>query len=130
MDILERMGQLHSGSARALVYTLGGNPLPVISEWEGRIGESVPFSDLFGGDAVLTLDDAADGAYWDIVKLAKRLYFANMTRETAIAVANAITPVGMLRLADDIEFNDESFAKAWNDAHEDQPHISRYIDIG
>ena len=77
----------------------------------------------------MTLDDAADGLYWDIVKLAKKLYFADMTRETAVAVANAITPVGTLRLADDIEFTDESFAKAWSDAHEDQPRIGRNVDI-
>lgn len=123
MDIPERMGQLHSDSARTLVYTLGGDPMQIIDEWQGVIGKRVPFADSFGGDATITLDDATDGAYRDIVKLAEILYFANMTREAAVAVANAITPVGTLHLAEDVEFSDVSFAKAWSDAHTDQPRI-------
>ena len=130
MDVLDRMYQLHGGSASSLVYNFGGNLTQLITEWEGRIGESIPLAELLGQSPTLTLDDAADGLYWDIVKLAKKLYFADMTRETAVAVANTITPVGTLRLADDIEFTDESFAKAWSDAHEDQPRIGRNVDIG
>lgn len=130
MDIIERMGQLHSGSARLLVYNLGGDPMQIINDWQSRIGDSVPLADWFGGANALTLDDAANGAYWEIVKYAKSLYFAPMTRETAVIVANAITPVGKLRLADDIEFTDIAFADEWNDAHPDQPRISRNVDIG
>lgn len=130
MDVLDRMYQLHSGSASSLVYNFGGTLTQLITEWEDRIGESVPLAELLGQSPTLTLDDAADGLYWDIVKLAKKLYFADMTRETAVAVANAITSVGTLRLADDTEFTDESFANAWSDAHEDQPRIGRNVDIG
>ena len=130
MDIIERMGQLHSGSARLLVYNLGGDPMQIIDDWQSRIGESVPLSAMFGGEDTLSLDDAANGAYWDIVKYAKSLYMAPKTRETAVAVANAITPVGKLRLADDIEFTDIAFADAWSEAHPDQPRISRNVDIG
>lgn len=130
MDIIERMGQLHSGSARLLVYSLGGDPMQIINDWQSRIGDSVPLADWFGGANTLTLDDAANGAYWDIVKYAKSLYLAPMTRETAVAVANAITPVGKLHLADDIQFTDIAFADAWSEAHPDQPRISRNVDIG
>lgn len=130
MDIIERMGQLHSGSARLLVYNLGGDPLQIINDWQSRIGDSVPLADWFGGANALTLDDAANGAYWEIVKYAKSLYFAPMTRETAVTVANAITSVGKLRLADDIEFTGIAFADAWSKAHPDQPRISRNVDIG
>lgn len=130
MDIIERMGQLHSGSARLLVYNLGGDPMQIINDWQSRIGDSVPLADWFGGESALSLDDAANGAYWDIVEYAKSLYMAPMTRETAVAVANAITPVGKLRLADDIEFTDIAFADAWSEAHPDQPRISRNVDIG
>ena len=91
MDIIERMGQLHSGSARLLVYNLGGDPMQIIDDWQSRIGESVPLAAMFGGESALSLDDAANGAYWDIVEYAKSLYMAPMTRETAVAVANAIT---------------------------------------
>ena len=130
MDVLDRMYQLHSGSASSLVYNFGGNLTQLITEWEGRIGESIPLAELFGQNPTLTLDDAADGLYWDIVKLAKKLYFADMSRETAVAVANSITSVGKLHLADDIEFTDVAFAKAWSDAHEDQQPICRIVDIG
>lgn len=130
MDIIERMGQLHSGSARLLVYNLGGDPMQIIDDWQSRIGESVPLAAMFGSESALSLDDAANGAYWDIVEYAKSLYMAPMTRETAVAVANAITPVGKLRLADDIEFTDIAFADAWSEAHPDQPRISRNVDIG
>lgn len=130
MDIIERMGQLHSGSARLLVYTLGGDPIRIIDDWQARIGESVPLAAMFGGESTLSLDDAANGAYWDIVRYAKSLYMAPMTREAAVAVANAITSVGKLRLADDIEFTDIAFADGWSKAHPDQPRISRNVDIG
>lgn len=130
MDIIERMDQLHSGSARNLVYHLGGDPMKIITDWQSRIGDSVPLADWFGGANTLTLDDAANGAYWDIVKYAKSLYFATMTRETSVTVANAITSVGKLRLAEDIEFTDIAFADAWSKAHPDQPRISRNVDIG
>lgn len=59
MDIITRMGQLHSGSARLLVYNLGGDPMQIINDWQSRIGDSVPLADWFGGAATLTLDDAA-----------------------------------------------------------------------
>lgn len=130
MEVLERMYQLHSGSVSNLIYNLGGNPLPIIDEWQGRVGESAPLAAMFGGEAVVTLDDAANGAYWDTVKLAKDLYFADMARETALAVANSITQCGVLRLADDIEFTNTGFAQAWNDAHPDEPRICRNVDIG
>lgn len=130
MDIIERMDQLHSGSARNLVYHLGGDPMQIINDWQARIGESVPLAAMFGGEDTLTLDDAANGAYWDIVKYAKSLYMARLTRDAAVAVANAITPVGKLHIADDIEFTNIAFADAWNDAHPDQPRISRNVDIG
>lgn len=130
MDIIERMDQLHSGSARNLVYHLGGDPMQIINDWQSRIGDSLPLADWFGGANTLTLDDAAYGAYLDIVKYAKSLYFATMTRETAVTVANAITSVGKLRLAEDIEFTDTAFANAWSRAHPDQPRISCNVDIG
>lgn len=41
MDIIERMGQLHSGSARLLVYNLGGDPMQIINDWQPRISRNV-----------------------------------------------------------------------------------------
>lgn len=130
IDIISRMDQLHSGTARGLVYSLGGNPQEIIDRWTARIGEQNPLADLFGGDPTLTLDDAAEGAYWDIVRYAKKLYFSGMTRDAAAIIANAITYQGTLKLATDVEFSDGSFADAWSAAHPDQPRLSRPVDIG
>lgn len=130
-DIIDRMDQLHSSAARLLCYSLGGDPQKIVDQWAERIGEKNPLAEFFCGEPVLTLDDAAEGAYWDIVKYVKSLYFADMTRDTAVAVGNAIPYLnGKLILTDDIEFTSDGFADAWSDAHPDQPRISRHVDIG
>ena len=128
--IIECMDNIHGASARNLCYTLGGNPLPIIEGYAARIGEKNPLADMLGIDGEMTLNDVADGAYWELVKYAKELYFGSMARETALAIANGITPYGTLRLADDIEFTDTAFANAWNKAHPDEHNISWFVDIG
>ena len=130
IDIISRMDQLHSGTARGRVYYLGGNPQEIVDLWSARRGEQNPLADLFGGDPTLTLDDAAEGAYWDIVRYAKKLYFSGMTRDAAAIIANAITYHGTLKLATDVEFSDGSYADAGSAAHPDQPRLSRTGDIG
>lgn len=134
IDIVSRMDRLHSGTARGLVYSLGGNPQEIIDRWTARIGEQNPLydplDDLLGGDPVLTPDDAAEGAYWDIVRYAKKLYFSGITRDAAAIIANAITYQGTLKLATDVEFSDGSFADAWSAAHPDQPRLPRPVGIG
>lgn len=130
MDVIEKMNQRHSGTVRAFVATLGGDVIPIIKKWTDEIGKTDPLAGMFGVEPTFTVNDAADAAYWDIVKYAQDLYFKDMTRETATAVANAITYCGVLKLADDLEFTDTGFADAWSDAHPDQPRISRVIDIG
>lgn len=130
MDIIEIMDQHHSGTARSLCYTLGGKPLEIVDAWTTRIGEENPLASIMDTALFMTPEEAAEGAYWDIVRYAKDLYFAPMSRGAALAVAAAITPAGKLHLADDVEFTDAAFAAAWNAAHPDQPAISRVVDIG
>lgn len=130
MDIIEIMDQHHSGTARSLCYTLGGKPQKIVDAWTARIGEENPLASIMDTAPAMTPEDAAEGAYWDIVRYAKELYFAPMSREAALAVATAITPVGKLHLADDVEFTDAAFAAAWSAAHPDQAAITRVVDIG
>lgn len=130
MDIIEIMDQHHSGTARSLCYTLGGKPMKIVDAWTARIGEENPLASIMDTAPAMTPEDAAEGAYWEIVRYAKELYFAPMSREAALAVATAITPAGKLHLADDVEFTDTAFAAAWNAAHPDQPAITRVVDIG
>lgn len=130
MDIIEIMDQRHSGTARSLCYTLGGTPIKIVDAWTARIGEENPLVSIMDTAPAMTPEDAAEGAYWDIVRYAKELYFAPMSREAALAVAAAITPAGVLHLAEDVEFTDTDFVAAWNAAHPDQAAISRVVDIG
>lgn len=128
--IIEHMDNIHGASVRNLCYTLGGKPLPIIEGYAARIGEKNLLAGMLGIDEEMTLNDAADGAYWELVKYAKELYFAPMTRETALAIASGITPCGTLHLANDVVFTDLAFVNAWNKAHPDKQCISRCVDIG
>lgn len=130
MDIIEIMDQRHSGTARSLCYALGGKPTKIVDAWTARVGEENPLASIMDTAPAMTPEDAAEGAYWEIVRYAKDLYFAPMSREAALAVATAITPVGKLHLAEDVEFTDAAFVAAWNAAHPDQPAITRVVDIG
>lgn len=130
MDIIEIMDQRHSGTARSLCYALGGKPLEIVDAWTARIGEENPLASIMDTAPAMTQEDAAEGAYWEIVRYAEKLYLAPMSREAALAVAAAITPAGKLHLADDVEFTDTDFVAAWNAAHPDQAAISRVVDIG
>lgn len=129
-NIIDCMDSVHGASVRNLCYTLGGKPLPIIEGYAARIGEKNPLADMLGIDGEMTLNDAADGAYWELVKYAKELYFGSMARETALAIASGITPCGTLRLANDVEFTDLAFVNAWNKAHPSEQCISWCVDIG
>lgn len=129
MDIIAKMGELHSGSARGLLYTLGGSVDDIIKDAEASVGQQNDVMKMFGRPPI-TEEDAAEDAYWAIVKRCEAMYLAPITRDRAVVIANAITPCGVLHLADDVEFTDEGFADAWNKAHPDEDPISRNVDIG
>lgn len=129
MDIIARMNERHGGSARRLLYTLGGRLDDIIKDAESSVGRQNDVMKMFGQPPV-TEEDAAEDAHWEIVKRCKALYLAPITRDRAVVIANSITYCGILHLADDVEFTDEGFAEAWNKAHPDENPISRSTDIG
>lgn len=122
----EKIRELCPGyaSIRRLLLKLNYDYLSIIDHWESRIGETVPLADLFGGNPVLTIEDAAEAAYLELVKTAKELYFSRLTRDAALTVANALAS-GTLKLAEDLEFNGCTFAAAWSAVHPDEEKIRR-----
>ncbi len=125
MDIIAKMDERHHGfSVRCLLYSLGGNTTDIIKEAEALVGQQNDVMKMFGQPPV-TEDDAAEIAYWEIVKRCKAMYLAPITRDQAVVIANAITSCGVLHLADDVEFNDIAFCDAWNDAHPGEEPIRR-----
>lgn len=129
--ILDILNQNHTGSARALLYHLGGDPVAIMTAWEERVGEQTDIMKMFG-QPPLTLEDAAHEAYLEIIRQAGNLYFTRLSRADAVVIANGITDCGTLYLAqcDDLRYNDVSFADAWNHYHPDKPPIARHHDIG
>lgn len=129
MEIIAKISERHNGSARRLLYTLGGSVDDIIKEAEASVGQQNDVMKMFGRPSI-TEEDAAENAYWEIVKRCKAMYLAPINRDRAVVIANAITACGVLHLADDVEFTDEGFAEAWNKAHPNEAPISRYTDIG
>ena len=125
MDIIAKMNERHhSGSVRRLLYALGSDATDIIKDAEALAGQQNGVMEMFGVPPT-TEDDAAEIAYWEIVKRCKALYFAPITRDQAVVIANAITACGVLHLADDVEYNDTTFCDAWNDAHPNEEPIRR-----
>lgn len=129
--ILDILNRSHTGHARALLYHLGGDPIAIMTDWESSVGEQTDLMKMFGQPPI-TLEDAAHEAYLEIIRQAQTLYFTRLSRADALVIANGITDCGALYLAqcDDLRYNDESFADAWNRYHPDEPPISRHHDIG
>ena len=109
-------------SIRRLLRKLNYDYLSIIDHWESRIGEAVPLGDLYGGNANLTIEDAAEAAYFELVKTAKELYFSRLNRDTASTIANSLVS-GTLKLAVDLKYNSCTFAAAWHDLHPDEEKI-------
>lgn len=129
MDIIAKMDERHHSNARLMLYTLGGDATDIIKDAEALVGQQNDVMKMFGQPPV-TEEDAAESAYWEIVKRCKALYFASIVRDHAVATVNAITSFGVLHFADGFEFNDGTFADAWNEAHPDEEPIRRHVDIG
>lgn len=133
MDLIAKMDERHSNKARLMLYAWGGSVNDIIKDAEESVGQQNDVMKMFGQPPI-TEEDAAEDAYWAIVKRCKAMYLAPITRDHAAAIVSAITAYGVLHLADDIEFNAWGFADAWNDAHPSEKPISPYgdadIDIG
>lgn len=131
-----------------LLKDLGGDPYAIIDRWQQRYNDDPnpmdaetydaqrhdihkQMSYLFGEtpDPGICAAEAADCAYYDIIKEIKRLYFGGLDRAAAVTINAAIGPYGHLQLAygnDDLTFNAALFRSAWEAAHPDEKHLPEW----
>ena len=129
----------HGGRPELLLRNLGGDPDTIIAHWQQRYNEhpdptSAETYDAQRSDVNYRMShvwerltdpsicaaEAADCAYYEIIKEIKRLYFGRLDRAAAVMIYDAIGDFGELRLVDncdDLTFNDFAFRCAWEDAH-------------
>ena len=77
-------------------------------------------------DPSICAAEAADRAYYEIIKEIKRRYFSRLDRAAAVMIYDAIGDFGELRLVDncdDLTFNDFAFRCAWEDAHTEEKKL-------
>lgn len=120
----EIIAHCHGNDIFRVATDLGVDYTAIIRTWEDKIGSLDPL-DAALGLAPLERREAADCAYWEIVKACRSAYFSPMTRADALAIANALISNGCLHLADDLQYNSLGFVYAWNTAHPDEEPIRR-----
>nr|DAG17430.1 MAG TPA: hypothetical protein [Caudoviricetes sp.] len=135
----------HTLLPHLLLRDLGGDPDSIIDRWQQRYNDDPnpmdaetydaqrhdihkQMSRLFGEapDPGICAAEAADCAYYEIIKEIKRLYFGRLDRAAAVMIYDAIGDFGELRLVDncdDLTFNDFAFRCAWEAAHTDEKHL-------
>lgn len=128
-----------------LLKNLGGDPYAIIDRWQQRYNDDPnpmdaetydaqrhdihkQMSYLFGEtpDPGLCAAEAADYAYYEIIKEIKRLYFGRLDRAAAVTINAAIGPYGHLRLAHgnaELTFNAALFRSAWEAAHPEEKKL-------
>lgn len=135
----------HGGRPELLLRNLGGDPDSIIARWKQRYNEHPdPTSDETYdaqqsdinyrmshiweqlNDPSICAAEAADCAYYEIIKEIKRLYFGGLDRAAAVMIYDAIGDFGELRLVDncdDLTFNDFAFRCAWEAAHTEEKKL-------
>lgn len=138
----------HTLLPELLLRDLGGDPYAIIDHWQQRYNDDPnpmdaetydaqrsdihkQMSRLFGEapDSGICAAEAADYAYYDIIKEIKRLYFGGLDRAAAVTINAAIGPYGHLQLAygnEDLTFNAALFRSAWEAAHPDEKHLPEW----
>ena len=132
----------HGGRPELLLRNLGGDPDSIIDRWQQRYNEhpdptspetydaqrsdvNYRMSHIWErlNDPSICAAEAADCAYYEIIKEIKRLYFGRLDRAATVMIYDAIGDFGELRLVDncdDLTFNDFAFRCAWEAAHTEE----------
>ncbi len=138
----------HGGRPELLLRNLGGDPDSIIARWQQRYNEhpdptspetydaqrsdvNYRMSHIWErlNDPSICAAEAADCAYYEIIKEIKRLYFGRLDRAAAVMIYDAIGDFGDLRLVDncdDLTFNDFAFRCAWEAAHPEEKKLSAW----
>lgn len=128
-----------------LLKNLGGDPYAIIDRWQQRYNDDPNPMDAETYDAQrsdvnyrmshiweqlndpsICAAEAADCAYYEIIKEIKRLYFGGLDRAAAVTINAAIGPYGHLQLAHgnaELTFNAALFRSAWEAAHPEEKKL-------
>lgn len=106
---------------RGALYMLGGDPAPIIANYESRLDQPDTLAEMMGIPPT-TAEDIADGLHHAIREAIELAYFGKFDRLTARAIYTALctAPHGKLTVWKDMEYNNLTFATAWQSAHPDQ----------
>lgn len=135
----------HGGRPELLLRNLGGDPDSIIKHWQQRYNEhpdptspetydaqrsdvNYRMSHIWErlNDPSICAAEAADCAYYEIIKEIKRLYFSRLDRAAAVTINAAIGPYGHLQLAHgnaELTFNAALFRSAWEAAHPEEKKL-------
>ena len=121
-----------------VLKNLGGDPDAIIAAYQDRVDhperEDSEWAAMFGLPVGLSVEDAAQNAYWDIVKEIERLHFSRMSRTTAVEVANLLCDLGSYCIIvgnADLTYNYYCFALTWNKCNPDKEPLRHAApDIG
>lgn len=110
------IAERHSESVYRAACNLNVNHVDIINKHIDTIG--TPIYLLYVN--FITADDAADAAYWEIIKACETAYLNSLSRTEVETLSKALRQIGTLRLADDLEYNDSSIISAWERVHNEQ----------
>lgn len=92
----------HDSSIYELANDLGVNIAPIINQHLNDHNSST-----------LMPNDAADAAYWEIVKICETTYFRDLSRNEVDVLFQALGSTGTLRLAENMEYNSSTIVSVW-----------------
>ena len=141
-NIRELYKAKHGENMLMLLDMLNGNSDEVVAYWQDRL-DNPSDADLQVQHMLpnffrpLTEDKAIDAIHNQLIREIIHRYFADMPRETAVAIANTLYRAGdfgrinIYQDAPEFDFNSFTFYRAWNEHNPDAvPIRPPHIDIG
>lgn len=109
-------------NAKVFLRSIGGNPDAIINDLAAQCAAPNPLADMLGVSSAATAEDAHNAILREIV----RIYFSGVSRESAVAVANALADFGTISLCatiPELTFNAAAYVRAWNNSNPSQNAI-------
>lgn len=110
------IAERHSDSVYRAACNLNVNHVDIINKHISTIGNHDELMDVLNV-APITAEDAADAAYWEIIKACETVYIRTLSRTEVETLSKALHQIGTLRLAEDLEYNDSSIISTWERIH-------------
>lgn len=139
MTVREAYNTKYNPKLGMALFALGGDPDGIINYWQNRLDSPTEEDTIFQTMTFykpLTVERAAEQAFFQITREIKRIFFGAMPREAAVAICNALynCPDGQFIIApgnDELKYNAYTFCFAWNDHNPGELKIiTPHNDIG